>query len=184
VITPNITGTLGANAWYTSDVTVTWTVTDPESPITSAPCGSSTVTTDTTGVTFTCAATSGGGTNSISVTIKRDASPPSASLAVTSGTLGSNGWYIGDVVVTTSGSDTISGPVTCTAPQTLTTDTSGQPFAGSCTNAAGLSTDASPITIKRDTTPPSATLAVTAGTPGNNGWYISNVTVSTTGPTP
>jgi len=79
VITPNITGTLGNNGWYTSNVTVTFAVSDAQSPVTSksAACDASNqVTSDTDGVTFTCTATSAGGTSSQSVTIKRDATPP------------------------------------------------------------------------------------------------------------
>ena len=50
VITPNITGTLGTNGWYTSDVGLTWTVTDLESSISSSTdCGPSNVTIDTAG---------------------------------------------------------------------------------------------------------------------------------------
>jgi len=33
VITPTITGTLGDNGWYTNDVTISLSVTDPESAI-------------------------------------------------------------------------------------------------------------------------------------------------------
>jgi hypothetical protein len=79
VITPTITGTLGNNGWYTSDVEVTWTVTDDESPITSTTYTPALlphkVTADTAGTTFTCTATSAGGTSTASVTIKRDATP-------------------------------------------------------------------------------------------------------------
>jgi hypothetical protein len=76
-ITPNVAGTLGANGWYKSNVAVTWTVVDPESPVTSTTgCGSTTISTDTTGVTLTCTATSAGGTASKSVTIKRDTRAP------------------------------------------------------------------------------------------------------------
>lgn len=35
LITPTITGTLGNNGWYTSDVNVSWTITDAESTISS-----------------------------------------------------------------------------------------------------------------------------------------------------
>jgi hypothetical protein len=77
VITPNVVGTLGANGWYRSNVVVTWSVVDPESPVTSTSgCGSTTISTDTTGVTLTCTATSAGGTASNSVTIKRDTRRP------------------------------------------------------------------------------------------------------------
>ncbi len=81
VITPNIVGTLGNNDWYISDVTVSWSVVDNESNISSSSgCDSTTISSDTTGVTLTCTATSAGGTASESVTIKRDATPPVVSL--------------------------------------------------------------------------------------------------------
>lgn len=72
----SVSGTQGNDGWYTSDVTVTWTVDDPESAVTTTGCDTQTVTTDTDGVTFTCTAESAGGTNSGSVTIKRDATAP------------------------------------------------------------------------------------------------------------
>ena len=79
VITPIITGTPGNNGWYISDVIVDWEVVDDESEITSIeydPDLPHTVTTDTVGTTFTCTATSAGGTSTESVTIKRDATAP------------------------------------------------------------------------------------------------------------
>jgi hypothetical protein len=180
LIVPNISGTPGSNGWYISDVTVSWTVTDNESAISSATgCDTTTISTDTAGTTLTCSATSAGGTSSQSVTIKRDATGPSASLAVTAGTPGANGWYTSDVTVHTSGGDISS--VTCTADQFQTTETAGTVFNGSCTNDAGLTTNAASVTVKLDKTGPSANLAVTAGTAGTNGWYISDVTVSTSG---
>ena len=76
VITPTIDGTLGSNGWYTSNVSLSWTVTDPESAVGSPKrFGPASVTVDTAGMTFTCSATSGGGSSSKSVTIKRDAHP-------------------------------------------------------------------------------------------------------------
>jgi hypothetical protein len=73
----------GSNGWYKSDVSVQWTVMDPESDITNTSgCDDSTINydTDTSGVTLTCEATSAGGTSSESVTIMRDATAPSVSL--------------------------------------------------------------------------------------------------------
>lgn len=182
LITPNVSGTLGANGWRVSDTTVSWSVTDPDSAVTSSTgCGTSSITADTAGTTFTCVATSSGGTSSNSVTVKVDKSGPSAALGVTAGTPGANGWYTSDVTVGTTGSDAVSGPVTCTASQTQTTETAGVTFNGSCTNQAGLSTAATPLTVMLDKTGPSAALAVTGGTLGANGWYTSDVTVSTSG---
>jgi probable HAF family extracellular repeat protein len=81
VITAQVTGTLGQNGWYTGNVTVAWTATDSLTPITSPACAGSSVTTDTVGTTFTCSATSAGGTATKSVTIKRDATPPVVAFA-------------------------------------------------------------------------------------------------------
>jgi hypothetical protein len=67
----------GSNGWYISDVTVTWSVVDNESTISSSTgCGPTTISADTAGTTLTCSATSAGGTASESVTIKRDATAP------------------------------------------------------------------------------------------------------------
>ena len=78
VITPHVTGTQGNNGWYISSIGVNWQVQDLESAITNTVgCGPSSITADTTGITLTCTATSAGGTASKSITIKRDATPPS-----------------------------------------------------------------------------------------------------------
>ncbi|HRJ56583.1 MAG TPA: PxKF domain-containing protein [Anaerolineales bacterium] len=96
-------------------------------------------------------------------TFKLDKSKPSASLSA-AGTLGNGGWYIGDVTVITSGTDSVSNPVTCTPVQSQTIDTTGVVFDGSCTNDAGLSMNAAPITIKRDAAAPVVTvIGVTNG---------------------
>jgi hypothetical protein len=181
VITKTVTGTLGANGWYTSDVTVDWTVSDPESAPMLTDCDDVTYSVETTGVTSGCSATSAGGTSSDSVTVKLDKTGPSASLAVTAGTLGLAGWYVSAVTVGTSGSDSISSPVTCSADQVFVTDTGGTLVNGSCTNDAGLSTNAAPLTVKIDATGPTAALSVTGGTLGANNWYTSNVTVHASG---
>src|SRR5258708_27707238 len=48
VIVPTITGTLGNNGWYRSNVSVSWSVTDPESGIASSVgCGPTSLTADT-----------------------------------------------------------------------------------------------------------------------------------------
>lgn len=81
LIIPYIAGTLGSNGWYTSDVTISWVVSDPESIITSKiGCDSTTLTEETTGTTLTCSATSAGGTSSESVTIKIDKYGPALNI--------------------------------------------------------------------------------------------------------
>ncbi len=183
VITPIVTGTAGSNGWYTSNVTVNWSTTDAESGIKlTNGCTTSNLTNETSGVTLNCTATNYAGlSNSATVTIKIDKTAPSATLAISAGTLGSNGWYTSDVTVQTSGTESLSTPLVCTGNQFQTTDTAGTVFNGSCTNNAGLTTNATPLTVKLDKTGPTAVLSVTAGTAGANGWYTSDVTVHTSG---
>ena len=78
VVTASVSGHLGANGWYTSDVTVSWTTTDPESGVaTTSGCATTTISADTPGTTLTCTATNGAGrSSSASTTVKRDATPP------------------------------------------------------------------------------------------------------------
>lgn len=81
VIVPTVTGTLGDNGWYTSDIGISWSVTDEESDITEqSGCDEASVVADVATVTFTCSATSAGGTASEDVTVKRDATKPTVSL--------------------------------------------------------------------------------------------------------
>ena len=68
----------GANGWFRGPVSVSWSTTDPGSPVVDAAgCGPSSLTGDGTSA-LTCAATSAGGRNSQSITVKRDGTPPTA----------------------------------------------------------------------------------------------------------
>ncbi len=155
VITPNVSGTLGNNGWFTSDVLVSWSVTDPESAISSSSgCGPATVTSDTAGTTFTCTATSAGGTASKSFTIKRDATPPI--LAVTTNPPpNANGWNNSNVSVSFAAVDALSGVGMVSAPVTVTSEGGGQVVTGSATDLAGNLTSGS-VTINLDKTAPEA----------------------------
>lgn len=105
VVTPTVSGTQGNNGWYTSDVGVSWSVEDGESAMSSSTgCITSNITTDTVGLTFTCSATSVGGTGTESVTIKRDAAAPSVSCAAADGN-----WHASDASIACTASDAISG---------------------------------------------------------------------------
>lgn len=113
VITPTVTGTLGNNGWYTSNVGLTWSVTDAESAISSqSGCGAESVTADTPGASFTCSATSAGGTSSASVTVKRDATPPVIAFS------GNAGSYTVDqtVAISCSATDATSGIASSNCP--------------------------------------------------------------------
>lgn len=78
VITASVSGTLGANGWYVSDVQVSWTMVDAESGVgSSSGCETVRVTSDTQGASYTCTATNGAGVSaSETVVVKRDATAP------------------------------------------------------------------------------------------------------------
>ncbi len=145
-ITPNVSGTQGNNGWYTSNVTVSWSVVDNESAISSSSgCGSTTINADTTtaGTTLTCTATSAGGTSSQSVTIKRDATAPTI-ISSPSPAANTNGWNNTDVTVsyscTDNGPSGIDGALSDLGDDILTASGTAS---GTCVDLAGNSAGAS-----------------------------------------
>ena len=69
----------GSNGWYKSNVSLTWSVTDPESAVTKTDCVDQNITTDQQATTYNCSATSAGGSAAQqSVAIKRDATAPTS----------------------------------------------------------------------------------------------------------
>jgi hypothetical protein len=78
-ITLNVSGQAGDNGWYRSNVSVSWTVSDPTGISSSSGCEPRTLTSDTDGTTLTCSASNNARpplSNSVSVTIKIDRTPP------------------------------------------------------------------------------------------------------------
>jgi hypothetical protein len=187
VVTPTVTGTLGTNGWYRSDVSVTWTATDAESAITSTPCLLTTVTVDTAGLVVSCTATSAGGTSTASVTIKRDKTLPSASIT----TPANGASYTQGQVVTASFacSDSLSGVAQCTGtvPNSTAIDTATagpKTFTVTPTDLAGNVGAAAQVPYTIIT--PSLTLSVTPaslnfGTVRRFNLRTKSVTVKNTG---
>lgn len=91
---------------------------------------------------------------------KVDRTGPAVELTVVAGTQGNNGWYTSNVTVRTTGSDSVSGISSCAADQSQTTETKGRAFGGWCVNGAGIRTDAAPLTVKVDKTPPAVSVEV------------------------
>ncbi|HET9915367.1 MAG TPA: HYR domain-containing protein, partial [Anaerolineales bacterium] len=158
VITPSVSGTMGANGWYIGNVSVTWSVSDPESGIfSSSGCTPSTLSTDTAGVTLTCSATNGVGlSNSASATVKIDQTGPT--ITYTSRTVPSGSWTNTDVTVNWSCTDTTSGPVAASVSQTVMTEGAGQSATGVCTDNAGNTASDTQGGINIDKTAPSLNL--------------------------
>ena len=183
---PSVSGTPGRAAdhsgWYNHAVTVTWIGSDALSGIDTCDAVTDYSTPDSASASVSghCKDRAGNeGSNNF--TFKFDSTPPTAILAVTAGTLGSNGWYTSDVTVHTSGSDTVSNPTICTADQFQTAETTGAEFHGQCTNDAGLSANATPLTVKLDKTAPTGVILTASGTLGLNNWYTSDVIIQTSG---
>lgn len=176
VVSPVVTGTLGDNDFYTSDVMVSWQVSDSDSPISNeSGCAMTSISSDTQGVTITCSATSGGGTTTNSVTIKRDTTPPVLT-ATLNGTAGNNGWHRSDVEVSFSCTDATSGAANCPAPTLLTNEGINSCVFASATDRAGNTGSITVDGIKIDKTPP---VLSASRTPANaNGWNNADVTVS------
>lgn len=79
-ISAAVNGTTGDNNWFTSDVTVEFTVADPQSGISSSNgCLPAIVSSDGSS-SFTCSATSAGGTTTRAVSVLRDATAPTLGL--------------------------------------------------------------------------------------------------------
>lgn len=136
VITPNISGTAGSNGWYTSNVSVSWSVSDAESGIQSSTgCTASNLTSETTGVTLTCSATNNLGlSNSASVTIKIDTTAPILSLPA-------------DINVGATGATVVNYSVSATdnfdaSPSAACSPASGSTFAIGTTTVNCSATDA------------------------------------------
>lgn len=78
-ITLHVSGQEGDNGWYRSDVTVSWTVADSTGISSSSGCEPRTLTGETEGTTLTCSASNKARpplSNSVSVTIRIDKTPP------------------------------------------------------------------------------------------------------------
>ena len=154
IITPTLGGTLGNNGWYTSNVTVSWLVTDDESSvIDQVGCEAITVTNDTPETNFTCSATSSGGTASNSITIKRDITPPTIIGSFSPSSINANGWHNSMITVNFTCADITSGVATCTAAQILT-EGSGQSVNGTATDNAGNEAGTQVLNINIDLTAP------------------------------
>jgi len=175
-----ISGTLGNNGWYTSDVTLTWSVTESQSPssLVKTGCVDESITADQASTDYSCAATSAGGSaGPVTVSIKRDATPPTIACASPD-----TAWHADDVTIACSGLDATSGLAdsadasfnlsTSVADDTETSDASTDSH--DVYDNAGNESTAGPVTgIKIDKKAPTYSCdAVPAA------WSASNVTVN------
>ena len=172
VITATISGTLGANGWYTSNVTVNWRVEDPESTILeSSGCDARTLTADTAGSALTCSARTDVWQNSVSVTIKLDKTAPEVTSAAPERAPDSGGWYNRPVTFAFGGTDATSGIESCTSAPYSGPDGESASIAGTCRDRAGNTSSPRAFPLKFDATAPQVTAANADRQPDGDGWF-------------
>ena len=128
----------GSNGWYKSNVTLTWTVTENESSssLVKVGCVDQNITADQVATTYSCSATSDGGSaGPVEVSIKRDATPPV--VAVTGVTNGAT-YTLGSVPA--AGCDTQDAPSGVAT--FATASTSGGPVGKVTTTCSGATDNA------------------------------------------
>lgn len=126
----------GSNGWYRSNVSLTWNLSEPESPnsLQETGCVNQSITSDQVSTNYACSATSAGGAaDEVTVSIKRDGTAPGVSLV--GGPADGSSFYFGSVPAapTCSASDALSG------------------LAGSC-SVTGYSTAVGTHTVKATAT--------------------------------
>ena len=174
-LTPNTPG--GLNGWYIGDVTLVWSVSDPQSPnsLVKTGCADQSITSDQNATSYTCDATSAGGpATQVSVTIKRDATPPTL-IATPSPVANLAGYNNSPVSVAYSCTDVTSGlSDPCPATDQATTDGT-HTFAHTIYDNAGNSSSVS-TTVNLDATKP--TIIGSRTTANGAGWNNTDVIVT------
>jgi hypothetical protein len=166
-VAPIVSGmpTLSANSagWYSNDVTVTWTVTDPApssgTPTTPAPTVASLEGTNIYTSGSSCDPAGNCGTGSIQ--LKIDKTKPVITYSV-SPTSNLAGWNNSNVTVTFSCADALSGVANCSSPVTVSMETAGQTVTGTAMDRAGNSQTATAV-VKLDKTAPTVSNMTMSG---------------------
>ena len=136
----------GNNGWYRSDVSLTWNVGEPESPnsLQKTGCVDQNITSDQTETTYSCSATSAGGSSGpVSVSIKRDATPPT--VALVGGPANGASYYFGSVPAapTCTASDSLSDLAAACSVSGYSSAVGPHTVTASATDNAGNSASAS-----------------------------------------
>jgi sugar lactone lactonase YvrE len=131
-VMPVVAGTVGNEGWYRSDIQVSWAITG--NVISSSGCSSNSVVTDTPGVTFICSVTSGAGSASSTITVKRDATPPVLTWRAATPAPNAAGWNRANVSFPFNApTDARSGVATVSAASPLVLSTEGTGVTGAVT---------------------------------------------------
>jgi len=167
-----------AHGWNNTDVTATFACSDLLSGVDVGPVTPQMLSAEGAGQSRSATCTDKAG-NSASLTVNTiniDKTAPSAAAAA-SPPANANGWNNGNVMVSFTGSDLLSGLDSCSAPVTLSGEGAGQSASGTCTDKAGNSRAASATGINIDKTAPALTGA-RAPAANANGWNNTDVTAT------
>ena len=181
VVTPHIFGTLGLNGWYVTNVTVNWTVEDPESQILETRgCDAITLVNDTTGTPLTCYARSDGGETTVTITIRLDKTAPT----VTATPLEARTRTAGTTTRSRSASAAPT-PLRGSTPVCRLRPTQG-PTPRTPRSPARVATaletrEHSAFNLNYDATAPQVTGANASRSPDHAGWYNHTLSISFTG---
>ena len=167
-IDETVNGSLGDNGWYTTDVTVSFDVSDPTGVAASTGCEGVTLTEETSGTTLTCLATTNGPpqvTKSASVTVKIDKTPPQLDDPRPERQPDVRRWYNHPVDVSFAATDAMSGLASCDSATYAGPDNANASLSGACRDNAGNVATAS-FFLRYDATPPELQNAVAVGAKG------------------
>ena len=155
IINYSLSGTAGANGWFVSSVTVSWSVNFQGVPVSSSGCEAAiAIADDTKGTTRTCTASNAEGTTTAATReIKIDKTPPAVTAATPARPPDTNGWYRSPVALAWAGSDATSGIASCTSTTYGGPDGAAAP-AGTCTDAAGNVSSPLAFPLQYDATAP------------------------------
>jgi hypothetical protein len=191
-ISPTVTHSLNsaanAQGWNNSDVTVTFAAKDDDQGSGVASVSDPvTVSTESSGTSVTgTAKDTAGNVGTDTVQVKLDKTKPTITGAITSGTQGTNGWYVGPVTVTFSCSDGRSGVVVCPDPVIVTANGTNLSASGTVYDVAGNHASTTVGGIKIDQEKPTITTVNVQGGPtyvlGNVPKPTCNATDSLSGP--
>lgn len=148
VIAPSLTPPANTHGWHNDDVALTWSVSDPESPVESIVGCADLFVFSEPGATAVCSATNAMGlTSSRGVSIRLDRSRPTASVTSPSVIVRALGTIFG------TASDGLSGVATVGV--TLAPQLVGPPItlAATCTSACGTTSVTWSVTVPADVSP-------------------------------
>jgi hypothetical protein len=170
---PTVTGTIGDNGWFTSDVRVRWA---PSYDATTEGCDGQQLLTDTSGTTITCKASDiSGESDSHTVVVRIDRTPPTAVTATPARPPDASPFYTAPLPISWSAADATSGIATCTTLTYAGPDGPAVAPTGTCRDQAGNISAPLPFTFSYGLPPTPAPVVATA--------TAAPTTASTAGPT-